>query len=566
MKNLLQIIISYCFLNITAIIGKKNYNYYKNNSKKAEKISEKKLLKVIQKNKNTSIGKKYDFVNIKTIQDFQKKIPYTSYDDYKEYIETTANTGEQNLITTDKINYFVVTSGTTGGYKIIPVVKSTFSTFLKNGTIFIYNLKKEMKKRKKGLLCGKVLNLSELNTITTAPSGIKVGIITGYFTSRFKGILSILTCIPKEVIGFEKDINMRYINARFGLEEENVICINSVFLSTLIDLLKYIEDNKEMLLKDIENGTIDKSIKIPEHIRKKLEKRLKPNKKRAEELEKIFRESSDYNGIIPKIWKRMSLINSVGTGDFAPYKKKLEKYCSGDIPFNYSMYAASEATIAIALEIENQNYFLIFNGGFYEFLEIDGKNKPLLLNELEVGKEYEIIVTNFTGLYRYKLQDVVKVVGYEGKVPIIQYAYRKNQLVNLTVFHLTTKQFADIIKKYAEALHINIVDYSLYVDIDSSPVKMIVFIETENEINIKEDISQVFDDEVTVMFPGFDEVIKKGTVSKSQVVVVKPGTYELLRESKIKNGISVNQIKTVKIIKEKDTLEYLLNSKIDFNQ
>ncbi len=562
MKNILQNIISYFILNIIAFIGKKNYNYYKNNSKKAEKISEKKLLKTIKKNRNTTIGKKYDFANIKTIKDFQTKIPYTTFDDYNEYIEKTANTGEQNLITTDKIYYFVVTSGTTGSYKMIPVIKNRFVNFLKNGTIFVYNLKKEMKKRKKGLLCGKILNLSESSTITTTPSGIKVGIISGYFTSRFKSILSTLTCIPREVIGFEKDVDMKYINARFGLEQENVICINSVFSTALTDLLKYIEVNEKIILKDIENGTIDESIRMPEKIRKKLEKKLKPNKQRAEELKKIFRESIDYNGIIPKIWKRVSLINSIGTGDFTPYKEKLKKYCLGKVPFNYSMYAASEATIAIALELERPDYFLIFNGGFYEFLEINGKNEPVLMNELEIGKEYEIVVTNFTGLYRYKLQDVVKVVGYEEKVPIIQFAYRKNQLVNLMAFHITTEQFANIMEKYGKALNVNIVDYSLYIDVDYSPVRMVVFIETEKNINIKEDISKIFDEQFNLMFPGFDVALKRGTISKSQVNVVLPGTYESLRERKIKKGIPSNQIKTVRIIKEKETLEYLLNSKL----
>ena len=276
---------------------------------------------------------------------------------------------------------------------------------------------------------------------------------------------------------------------------------------------------------------------MPEKIRKKLEKKLKPNKQRAEELKKIFRESIDYNGIIPKIWKRVSLINSIGTGDFTPYKEKLKKYCLGKVPFNYSMYAASEATIAIALELERPDYFLIFNGGFYEFLEINGKNEPVLMNELEIGKEYEIVVTNFTGLYRYKLQDVVKVVGYEEKVPIIQFAYRKNQLVNLMAFHITTEQFANIMEKYGKALNVNIVDYSLYIDVDYSPVRMVVFIETEKNINIKEDISKIFDEQFNLMFPGFDVALKRGTISKSQVNVVLPGTYESLRERKIKKKL-----------------------------
>ena len=558
MINILEKIISYSILNFTAFLGKKNYNKYKKNGKIADKISEKNLIKVINKNKNTEFGKKYNFSSIKSIKDFQEKIPYTTYEDYVGYIERTSNTGEQNLITKDKICYFAATSGTTGNYKKIPVVKRTFTPFFKNGTIFVYNLKKEMKKRKKGVLCGKILNLSEASSMDVTPSGIKVGVVTGYFTSGFKTILSSLTCIPKEVIGFEKNVDMKYINARFALEEENVICINSVFMSALVDLLKYIEENIELIIRDIENGTIDDSIKMPEDIRKKFEKRLKPNKERADELRKIFNEPT-HIGIMPKIWKRLSLIVSIGTGEFSPYRDKMKQYCSDKIPFSASMYVASEATIATALEIENQSYTLIFDGGFYEFLEIDGDNKPLLMNELEIGKEYEIIVTNFTGLYRYKLKDVVKVVGYEGKIPIIQYAYRKNQLVNFSGLHLTTEQFINIIQKYAKALDVNIIDYSLYIDTEYSPSRMMVFIETEKPINVKEDISQLFDEQVNNEFPGFDSVIKKGVLSKSLVHIVKAKTYETYRENKIKSGIPVNQIKTVKLINDKNTLAYFIN-------
>ena len=67
---------------------------------------------------------------------------------------------------------------------------------------------------------------------------------------------------------------------------------------------------------------------------------------------------------------------------------------------------------------------------------------------------------------------------------------------------------------------------------------------------------------MNVIFPGFDGVIERGIISKSKVNVVQPRTYEKLREIKIKKGIPRNQIKTVRIIKEKETLEYLLNSKL----
>ena len=134
MKNILQIIISYCVLNTSAFLGRKNYNYYKKNKENADKITEKNLLKIIKKNQNTEIGKKYDFSSIKTIRDFQNKVPYTTYEDYIEYIERTSKNGEQNLITTDRICYFAATSGTTGNYKKIPISKRTFKPFFKNGT------------------------------------------------------------------------------------------------------------------------------------------------------------------------------------------------------------------------------------------------------------------------------------------------------------------------------------------------------------------------------------------------------------------------------------------------
>ena len=148
-------------------------------------------------------------------------------------------------------------------------------------------------------------------------------------------------------------------------------------------------------------------------------------------------------------------------------------------------------------------------------------------------------------------------------MPIIQYAYRKNQLFNVSGLHLTTEQFTNIMNYYEKALNNNILDYSLYVDTDHSPVRMVIFIETEKSINIEENISQLFDDQVNVEFPGFDGIIKKGIISNSLVHVVKPETYKKLRENKIKSGIPVNQIKTTRIIKDKDTLNYFLNSTIN---
>ena len=56
---------------------------------------------------------------------------------------------------------------------------------------------------------------------------------------------------------------------------------------------------------------------------------------------------------------------------------------------------------------------------------------PLTLDQLEVGKEYEIIITNLSGFYRYRIRDVIRVAGYHGRTPQITFSYRISQMVNL---------------------------------------------------------------------------------------------------------------------------------------
>lgn len=64
------------------------------------------------------------------------------------------------------------------------------------------------------------------------------------------------------------------------------------------------------------------------------------------------------------------------------------------------------------------------------------------MDQLEPGKKYEILLTNLSGFYRYKLKDVIEVVGYHNEAPLIRFAYRKNQLINLAGEKITEGDLA----------------------------------------------------------------------------------------------------------------------------
>ena len=78
------------------------------------------LYRIISRNKDTEIGKKWNLSSIKTIEDYRDNVPLTDYEDYQSYIERMVEKGEENLLSPDKVTFYCPTSGTTTKSKLIP--------------------------------------------------------------------------------------------------------------------------------------------------------------------------------------------------------------------------------------------------------------------------------------------------------------------------------------------------------------------------------------------------------------------------------------------------------------
>lgn len=551
-------------INIIALNGMFTYGRlvkasYRFKSRHALSYNRNFLLKQLKCSKDTEYGRKYDFGSIHSIREYQKKVPLSTYDDYKPYVDRMVETGEQGLITGNTVKYFAKTSGTVNVMKMIPLTKTSYTYCLRSASLFYDALYTEMKKKFKGILYGKGLNIVECGSKLT-PGGIMSGYVSGYTIKSSLAFLPYITCLPVE--GYrceEENVDMRYIKARYALQDRDLVYMMSVFLSGLSDLIVYIFRHKDMLIRDIETGTIDKSVVLPKSMRRKLERRLSPDPARAAELREAFAAES-HAGIIPRIWKRMSLIVGIGTGEFAPFGEKMRYYAGDDIKFSYLVYSASEARIGISMEAETKDYMLLPDSTFYEFIpeDCDDENKrPLLMNQLEVGKNYELVITNEAGLYRYRIKDVIKITGFIGKAPTLRYAYRKEQVINIAGLHMTMEHTVESIRLLEKKIGVPITDYSLYADNDNTPARIILFIETGSELSgeVKAQLPEMFDSilsEVNVDYAHLHG--ESGDIADTVVYVMKKGTYQKIREKKIRSGIPVNQIKTLRVIKNKEQL------------
>ncbi|KAL2522532.1 Auxin-responsive GH3 family protein [Forsythia ovata] len=120
-------------------------------------------------------------------------------------------------------------------------------------------------------------------------------------------------------------------------------------------------------------------------------------------------------------------------------------YYSGCLPILCTLYASSECYFGINLKPMSKpseaSYTIMPNMGYFEFLPHDPINSVLLshdspprlvdLVDVEVGKEYELVITTYAGLCRYRVGDILRVTGFHNSAPQFKFIRRQNVLLSI---------------------------------------------------------------------------------------------------------------------------------------
>ena len=385
----------------------------------------------------------------------------------------------------------------------------------------------------------------------TTPNGIPRGPISGALLRPYVRLLGSFMTSPEEIIFPTGETNLSYLKLLFALSERNVTCMLSAFMTGLVDLMGLLEAKWELLCDDIEKGTINEDVMIPEDLRARLLALRRPDPERAAELRKEFSAGFD-TPIVPRIWKRFQWVSAIGTGGFMQYTIRLRKYTGKNIPYDYLTYGASECLIGAARRTGDTSYVLLPETGFFEFIPIDARdeNRTCTIGELEQGKDYEIVVTNLSGFYRYRMNDVVRVTGFYNEAPTIEFLYRKNQMISIAGEKTNDEAMRWTIARFHEDTGILVRDYSVYADTDHKPGRYVILIEPEEEIapEMLQKCRDIIEQRLGEANPSFGTKIGMGILGRTKLCVVQQETYMLYRETLAYKGISPNQIKPVRII------------------
>ncbi len=390
------------------------------------------LLQILKRNMGTEYGTKYNFVNIYNERDYQKSVPINRYQDLEPYIEKITN-GRKNVLTAEMPFMFNLTSGSSDKPKFIPVTNMT--------------------KKRTALLMHQWLYRTLLNhssfldkfnfTITSSAvegqtqSGIPYGSASGLIYKNLPRIMRSSYVLPFIVSDIQSYDLRYYVMARLAFEKDiSFICTPNP--TTLIRIVEIGIQYQEEIIRSIQNGCLftrlDFEINTNDSkIVDLINTSLMPNRSRAQFLNKVIEDNSR---LLPHhCWPSLKLLGCWLGGSIGCQADKLSTYY-GNVAKRDIGYLASEGSFTLPYEDCTPSGILALQNNYYEFIpeELASQTKPqvLLSHELEIGKNYNVILTNESGLYRYDINDTVRVEKFYNQTPVLAFIRKTNDVLNIT--------------------------------------------------------------------------------------------------------------------------------------
>lgn len=415
------------------------------------------LHRLLQKHQETGFGKKYDFRSIRNIQDFQERIPIHSWEHVSPYVDEVKKGDTKVLFPpSEKIIMFAQTSGTTGQPKLIPITTTAYQLYRK----YWDHTWAQVALEYPWTPDGKALYFPG-DPKEGFVGDIPFGAITAKAYTQ-QGFLK-RTLYPYPIsISRIKDYDLRYYTAMRIAVEKQVAAIPIANPSSVITLFRTGHERAHEIIEDIEIGRLRDAEKMPEDFRTHMLKYLRPNPKRAAELRRILEKTGDF---LPRdYWKNPVSVICFASGPLRLYLNQLNNFLGDYYLFDFGLLASEgRFTFPIASLKRQPGCCLTLESNFFEFIpedEIDNLNpKVLTTDQCELGKRYYIIITNYSGLYRYNISDVVEVTGFYEKVPLITFSHKGKHFSNITGEKLTEYQVTESVRIAGEKVGYPLEDF-----------------------------------------------------------------------------------------------------------
>jgi len=441
------------------------------------------LLSLLNTAKKTLFGRTYDFENIKSVKDFQEKVPVADYEDLKPYIEKVKR-GQKDILWIETPEYFAKTSGTTSGSKYIPISKEGMPFQVKGAQSALFHY--IAKKNNADFVGGKMIFLQgspELEEVF----GVKTGRLSGIVAHHIPNYLQ-KNRLPSWETNMMEDWEAKVDKIVEETEKENMTLISG----------------------------------IPPWLIMYFEKLIEKNGKK-----------------IKQIFPNLQLIVTGGV-NYEPYREKMEELLGGKVDI-VQTFPASEGFFAFQDDYSKEGLLLLTNHGiFYEFIPLEQYGKPnaqrLTLKDIELNKDYALILTTNSGLWAYSIGDVVRFIDKNPHRILV--SGRTKHFTSAFGEHVIAFEVEEAIKGTVEKFPAQITEFHLAPEVN--PEEGLPyhewFIEFEKEPENLDVFKNELDNQLRKRNTYYDDLISGNILQKLHISKLQKNAFQEYSKSQGKLG------------------------------
>ncbi|KAK3019991.1 hypothetical protein RJ639_003339 [Escallonia herrerae] len=552
-------------------------------TKNVDSVQEKVLAEILNQNAETEYLGRFELKGATNRDAFKSKVPVVTYEDLQPDIQRIANGDRSPILSSRPISEFLTSSGTSAGErKLMPTIHEELDRRTKLYSLLMPVMNLTVPDLDKG----KGLYFLFTKASAKTPGGLLARpVLTSYYNSEhFKtrphDPYNVYTS-PNETILCVDSFQSMYSQMLCGLVmSEEVLRVGAVFASGLLRAIRFLQLNWQQLVQDIATGTLNPKI-TDASVRESISIYVKPNPELANFITKHC-SGENWEGIITKIWPNTKYLDVIVTGAMAQYIPTLDYY-SGGLPQYCTMYASSECYFGLNLKPvckpSEVSYTIMPNMGYFELIPHDpdvpvtlSRDSPPRLVDLadvELGKEYELVISTYAGLCRYRVGDILRVTGFYNAAPQFKFIRRKNVLLSIDSDKTDEAELQKAIENACILLHefnTSVVEYTSYGDTKSIPGHYVIYWELLVKDPTNSPSHDVLNQCCLAMEESLNSVYRQGRVADNsigplEIRVVKNGTFEELMDYAISRGASINQYKVPRCVSFTPIME-LLDSRV----
>ena len=437
--------------------ARRQYHVLLRSAKTAVRTQERVLREKIERNADSAFGQEHGFSRIRNYADFASQVPVRRYDELAPWVERVMAGDERALLGSgQRVLMFAMTSGSTDQPKYVPVTAAFLREYRRGWNAFGFKAFLDHPDAFMRPILQVVSPMDEHQT----KRGVPCGSISGLLAGTHGRLVRRFYVTPWES-GAIGDAESRYYTIMRFAVPRDVGWVVTASPATPIKLARTAAMHAESLIRDVHDGTLRPPGDIPNDLHQALAAQLTPDPTTAIRLSAIVERNGE---LLPRdYWKLAFLANWTG-GTLGLHLRDFPHYF-GDTPVRDIGLLATEGRVSIPLDDGTSAGVLDVGGAFFEFIDAEADAcDPAAVHrchELVMEQEYRVVLTTSAGFYRYDIGDRVRVSGYLGEAPIVEFLHRGAHVSSVTGEKLTEWQVTTAFDRACQAARIEVTEFVL---------------------------------------------------------------------------------------------------------